>query len=44
MILDARYEKVLESGSIRSRAVLVAIGIDGVSVISVDWIEFILVV
>ena len=28
MILDARYEKVRESGSIRSRAVLVAIGID----------------
>jgi putative transposase len=28
VILDARYEKVRESGSIRSRAVLVAIGID----------------
>jgi putative transposase len=28
LILDARYEKVRESGSIRSRAVLVAIGID----------------
>ena len=28
VILDARYEKVQESGSIRSRAVLVAIGID----------------
>ena len=29
VILDARYEKVRESGSIRSRAVLVAIGITG---------------
>jgi putative transposase len=29
LILDARYEKVREGGSIRSRAVLVAIGIDG---------------
>jgi putative transposase len=28
LILDARYEKIRESGSIRSRAVLVAIGID----------------
>ena len=28
VILDARYEKVRESGSIRSRAVLIAIGID----------------
>jgi putative transposase len=28
LILDARYEKVRESGSIRSRAVLIAIGID----------------
>jgi putative transposase len=28
LILDARYEKVREGGSIRSRAVLVAIGID----------------
>ena len=28
VILDARYERVRESGSIRSRAVLVAIGID----------------
>jgi putative transposase len=29
LILDARYEKVREDGAIRSRAVLVAIGIDG---------------
>ena len=29
LILDARYEKVREDGVIRSRAVLVAIGIDG---------------
>ena len=28
LILDARYEKVRENGVIRSRAVLVAIGID----------------
>ena len=28
LILDARYEKVREEGVIRSRAVLVAIGID----------------
>lgn len=28
LILDARYEKVREGGSIRSRAVLIAIGID----------------
>ena len=28
LILDARYEKVRESGSIRSRAVLICIGID----------------
>jgi putative transposase len=28
LILDARYEKVRESGSIRSRAVMIAIGID----------------
>jgi putative transposase len=29
LVLDARYEKVRENGVIRSRAVLVAIGIDG---------------
>jgi putative transposase len=29
LILDARYEKVREDGAIRSRAVLVAIGING---------------
>ena len=28
MVLDARYEKVREDGVVRSRAVLVAIGID----------------
>ena len=28
LIVDARYEKVRESGSIRSQAVLIAIGID----------------
>ncbi len=29
MLLDARYEKVREEGSVRSRAVQIAIGIDG---------------
>ena len=41
VILDARYEKVRESGSIRSRAVLVAIGIDWEGrrqVLGVDWL------
>jgi putative transposase len=28
LILDARYEKVREEGVIRSRAVLVALGVD----------------
>jgi transposase-like protein len=37
LIVDARYEKVRESGAIRSRAVLIAIGIDWAAARSWVW-------